>query len=288
MSALLGFIGVFGFGITLIVLIIKVIKRKSLKKTALVLAGCVVCFVVALLIYTPSPQIEEGIAANKSPLGETTMNEPSVEKDESFFEQKTEISELPTQIDTTMITTLMSKGYDVEQASAIQKILNTIGVTAINIQHMSGKASTGLNAVVCYPNGLTEENRRFYFTTDNGVLFYAGFLNDDLYDSEKGGYLKSYQDVHVPETEVDFDTYSELQIRAAEAIESYLTVPSSMNIHDFSWAVGRSDDKYQIIGSLSSQNAFGVKKDMSFTVWFVDNKGNFEVEGIAIDGKRVR
>lgn len=192
------------------------------------------------------------------------------------------------EISTSMIETLVQAGYSVEQASEIQKILNTVSITSITIENMTGKADSGLNAVVCYPNGYTERNRRFYFTTEDGVLFYAGFLNEDLYDAEKGGFLKSYTDVHVPETKITLETYDKLRGLAEEAVKSYLNYPSSADFGAFDWGIGRSNDKYKIQGKVSAQNGFGVEEDLYFGVWFIVNGDSFDIEGIEINGTRVK
>jgi len=191
-------------------------------------------------------------------------------------------------IDADMIKVLKDAGYTLEQASDIQKILNTIGIQSIEIYIMTGVATEGLNAVSCYPNGIKEQSSRFTFTTDNGILFYAGFLGDDLYDSELGGYLKSYEDVHVPETEIDIDTYDKLLILAIDNVKNYLNHPSSASFNNFAWGIGRSDDKYKIIGEVEAQNSFGVKDDLIFSVYFIQTDGKFLIEGIVIDGIRVK
>ena len=128
--------------------------------------------------------------------------ETNSNKDNGAFIVPTEpLSDLE-QIDSTVTDTLIATGYSIDHASAIQEILNTVGITEIEIESMTGEAESGLNSVVCYPNGYTDKDRRFFFTTEDGVLFYAGFSGEDLYDSENGGFLKNYSDVHVPEKEV--------------------------------------------------------------------------------------
>jgi hypothetical protein len=75
---------------------------------------------------------------------------------------------------------------------------------------------------------------------------------------------------------------------AIESIKSHLSFPSSSDFHAFSWGIGRSDDKYKIQGVVTAQNAFGVKDDLSFAVYFISINGSFSIEGIVIDGTRVR
>ena len=188
-------------------------------------------------------------------------------------------------IDTSMIDTLVELGYSNKQASDIKEILNTIGIDEISVYGKTGEAQKGLNAVVCYANGSKDGDRRFRFTTEDGVLFYAGFLDEDLYDTSKGGFLKKYQDVHIPESYVSGSVYSTLQNMAVEKIKTYLNHPLTADFGAFDWRVGRKDELYMIRGTVEAKNSFGVKDELFFNVWFED-KGDesFVITNVAIDG----
>ncbi len=228
----------------------------------------------------------ESVAVPPTPSPVTPAPSQQVPDDGEYKTPDEPLEELE-EIDTDMTAELMSAGYSLEHASQIQEILNAVGIESIKIENMSGKAEDGLNAVICFPNGYSDRDRRFYFTTDGGVLFYAGFLDEDLYDSDKGGYLKSYGDVHVPETDIDLETYEELRELAISAVEGCLTVPGSASFSQTAWGVGRSDDHYQIIGRVTADNMYGVSREIPFSVWFASESGEFVVEGVALDGVRV-
>lgn len=232
--------------------------------------------------------IESSIAVSSDSVPSGLSESPSVfESENAYAAPETELEVLEG-IDSAITTTLLQAGYSIEHASQIQEILNQVGITSIVIENMTGEAETGLNSVVCYPNGYTDRNRRFFFTTENGVLFYAGFSDEDLYDSEKGGYLKSYEDVHVPETEITTAVYDELRGLAEEDVKSCLNNPQTADFGLLDWGIGRSDDKYQLIGRVSAENSFGVEKEMPFSVWYTDNNGEFTLDGVSIDGVRVK
>lgn len=219
----------------------------------------------------------------------TLPEEENIEKEDSdiYDAPIAQLEELE-QIDCAISRTLTDAGYTVEHASAIQEILNTVGIESIEIDNMTGEAEDGLNSVTCYPNGYEDRDRRFFFTTEDGVLFYAGFSDEDLYDSESGGYLKNYSDVHIPEKDVTLEVYEELRTLATEEVKKCLNYPASANFNALDWGVGRSDDKYQIIGNVSAENGAGVEKEMAFSVWFVSEGDGFAVEGIALDGIRIK
>ena len=209
------------------------------------------------------------------------------DENNAYFESQSQLESLD-EINTQISDVLLEKGYTLEHATEIQEILNTVGITSIDIENMTGQPEEGLNSVVCYPNEYTEQDRKFWFTTENGVLFYAGFANEDLYDSQNGGYLKNYNDVHIPEKEVTWEVYDELRTLAAEEVKACLNYPNSADFGTLDWRVGRNDDKYQIIGSVMAQNALGVAKEINFSVWFKLNGEQFLTEGVALDGVRVK
>lgn len=217
--------------------------------------------------------------------GETSVPTEVNEKNAVFKVPDEELENLE-QIDSQITSVMISAGYTMEHASFIQEVLNAVGIESIEIENMTGEAEEGLNSIVCYPNGYTERDRRLFFTTDNGIIFYAGFSDEDLYDN--GQYLKNYGDVHVPEKEITLDVYSEIQEFATKSVESYLNYPNSADFSAFDWAAGRSDDKYMVIGKVKAQNGFGVKEEIPFTVWMRAEDESYALEGVALNGVRVK
>ena len=183
-----------------------------------------------------------------------------------------------------IISVLTLKGYTDEQANKINKILDELGINSIEIYAMTGIPQKGLNAVICYPNGSNDDDHKFTFTTDNGEIFYVGFLGEDLYDSEKGGILKRYNEVHIPNNEVDSNAELSLMMAAEDVIKRYLNYPATADFHTMSWSFARSDDKYSASGTVSAQNAFGVEDEMPFTVYFELVNGKLKIEKVSLNG----
>lgn len=216
-----------------------------------------------------------------------TSGKTESDQNDGFYSDDTVEGELPA-VDSDIVEKLIATGYTVKHATQMQQILNTVGITSLEIYGTTGEAESGLNAMSCYANGSTEDNSRFTMTTEDGVVFYIGFLNEDLYDVEQGGFLKMYTDVHIPETEVDWDTFYALQDLAIKEVKTCLNYPDTANFKELSWAIGRSDDNYKIIGEVTAKNGFGVKDDIYFAVWFVNQNGTFVLEGVTLDGVRVK
>lgn len=182
-----------------------------------------------------------------------------------------------------LIETLTNLGYTYDHAADIEKILRTLGIENIEIYGSDGSNNdpeNGLYNVVCFPNGYTDDNRRFYFTTENGVVFYAGFRGEDLYDSEKGGFLKSYSDVHVPETKLDENTKVMLRDKSETVLDRYFKYTPYYD----AWAVGREDDNYATQCQAYAKNGFGQKDWVYAKVWYHYENGEFVVTAVSIDG----
>ena len=192
---------------------------------------------------------------NKTKNDEDKSEKEDNKKSDEFFTDDVVKGSLP-EIDNGIVDKLTEAGYTIEHATEIQGILNACGITSIDIYFQTGEAEKGLNAMSCYANGSKEDKSRFTVTTEDGVPFYVGFLNEDLYDKDQGGFLMKYTDVHIPETKVDMDTYTTLQGLAVKAVEGCLNYPTTANFKELSWGIGRSDDKYKIIGEVSAKKRF--------------------------------
>lgn len=187
-----------------------------------------------------------------------------------------------------MINELKNLEFNIEEATKIQSIFYKIGINSIsNIEKGLGDGIDKLQSFTAYANNDTK--KKFYFTIDNRKLYYAGFRDETLYDSTKGGILNNINNVHIPETSVDMSTYTTLQVKAQETVKQYLNYPNTSNFSLYDgWGIARSDDKYKIIGKVEAQNGFGVKSDINFSVWFTKINNDFTIEAIEMDGIRVK
>lgn len=201
-------IALIAFIVFLTLLVVNLIRKKPITKIAVALGASFWLAVISVftgaildpntdsnkVVIQPKTQEKTTPAETITEAATTTVAEttyvpvettvPETTADDSYITVSESLEALPS-IDTRITDILIEKGYSLEHASAIQKILNTIGIESLEIGSMTGDPESGLNSVVSYPNGYTDRDHRFYFTTDNGILFYTGFHDDDLYDSEK-------------------------------------------------------------------------------------------------------
>lgn len=194
-----------------------------------------------------------------------------------------------TNFDEAMINQFMRLGFNIEEATEMQNLFYKMGITSLsNIK--SSANNVDINKLVSFVAVANNDSKKtFYFTVENRKMFYAGFQDEDLYDSAKGGVLKNINDVHIPETKVAIAEYTELQDLAKKEVKNYLNYPDSANFPLYDgWGVGRNDNKYKIIGKVEAKNGFGVKEEISFSIWFIKENSSYIVEAVLIDGTRVK
>lgn len=185
---------------------------------------------------------------------------------------------------------LVSVGYSEEHASEIESVLNSVGITSIEIFSMSGEAENGLNAMSCYPNGSNEDAGRFTVTTENGVVFYVGFRDEDLYDSSQGGVLKQYSEVPIPETDVSSAAETSLMMMAEEVAAQIANYPATVKFNTFAWGFWRNDRVYAVQGTFTCTNAFGVEEEhvLRLVCEASEDNSSISAKEVYLDGTLVR
>lgn len=243
------------------------------------------------VIFTMFVLASDYAETNNTQQPQNVNKEETKNNDENFFttdEEQKETDSITTDFGVETTTQLRELGFTVEEATSIYNIFIKIGINQIsNVKKGSGTGIDNLQSFVAIANN--DEKKKFYFTVEKRELYYAGFLDDTLFDSTKGGVLKSIDDVHIPNTDVDLETYSKLQVLSQDLVKQYLKYPKTAKfpLYD-SWGVGRRDDKYQVNGKVTAKNGFGVESEMNFSIWFIEKDNNFNVEAIIIDDTRVK
>lgn len=190
----------------------------------------------------------------------------------------TTMSEIETENDN-FVEKLVSFGFTEEDAVENAKILKQCGIPTIAVCEPTSDESID-NLVVF--RGKLDDDRTFWFTVENRKIFYVSLNGEDLYDEDKGGYLKNFNDVHIPETYVSVTVADTLRNKTESVLDSYFTSPRYYD----AWAYGREDDQYMVQcqatdGSVLTSNWIYCR------VWYEqqDNK-DFVVTGVQINGKQ--
>lgn len=152
----------------------------------------------------------------------------------------TTMSEISTENDT-FVEKLISFGFTEDEAMENAKILRQCGIPNIDICEPTDANAT-IDGLVAY-RGELDDDRTFWFTVDSRKIFYVSLNGEDLYDEDKGGYLKNFNDVHIPETYMSESTKMTLKNQTEPFLDKYF--PYDTRYYD-AWAVGREDDVFMV------------------------------------------
>lgn len=173
---------------------------------------------------------------------------------------------------------LVSFGFTEDEAAENAEILRQCGIPTIDICEPTSDNS--LDTVVSF-RGKLDDDRIFIFTVDNRKIFYVSLNGEDLYDADKGGYLKNFNDVHIPEKSVTTSDFNTLRDRTETLLDKYF---SSARYYD-AWAIAREDDNYMMYCQASDGSLL---TDYWYTcrVWYErQSNGDFKAIGVQINGK---
>lgn len=270
------------------IVVLKKFNKKIVKIISIIIPTIII--ILGIVIVSSSPKIGNNVFSNadKRNLAKEELEnvyDEALYKKEDIIEN-TELTNKDFGED--MINNLTALGFTAEEATDIQSIFYKIGITSIsNVQASNDESIDKLTAFVGYANG--NEQKKFWFTIEKRQLIYAGFRDETLYDTSKGGILKNINDVHIPETKVDMETYTTLQVKAQDAVKQYLNYPDTANFPLYDgWGIARNDNDYKINGKVNAKNAFGVEDEINFSVWFNKLDNQFNVEAVELDGVRVK
>lgn len=177
---------------------------------------------------------------------------------------------------------LISFGFTEEEATENAKILIQCGIPTISVCEPTDPNAT-VDGLVSY-RGKFDDDRTIWFTVENRKIFYVSLNGEDLYDESKGGYLKNFNDVHIPESSVSVMVADELQNKTESVLDGYFT---SSRYYD-AWGFAREDNQYMVQcqatdGSMLTSNWLNCR------VWYEQqDNGDFVVTGVQINGKQYK
>lgn len=215
------------------------------------------------------------ISADDSTAETSTSTEDTTGDEVIGVETDEEIVEVPAD---TFIETLTSYGYTEDEATEITTILKTCGIPSL--QNLEQVSDNPLESVVAWRCKI-DNDRIWWFTTDNRELFYVAYNDDVLYDADNGGYLKNFNDVHIPETSVTNDEFLALRDQSEKVLDAHFSSPRYYD----AWGIAREDNTYMTYceatdGSLLTDYWY------QCYVWYEkQDSGEFVATGLKINGK---
>nr|DAQ36353.1 MAG TPA: hypothetical protein [Caudoviricetes sp.] len=174
---------------------------------------------------------------------------------------------------------LISFGMTEDEARAGREVLLMCGVENIDNCEPTDTSAT-VDGLVVFRE-VVDKDRVFWFTVDNREIFYVSLNGTDLYDVDKGGFLMKIDDVHVPESSVEYSVYRQLQDKTERVLDQYFV---NARYYD-GWGIGRADENYMVQCEVYASNALKMKDWVPAKVWYEDQgNGEFIVTGVQIDG----
>lgn len=293
--ALVGMISMIGAPVCLIGFLIQLMRKRPNKRIWGILTICyVILFLVCILIPTGNDDLDEG-----QPAVETTVeteaassenskpDETSVTETESSESSKSEFEVVAESTDVTMTDIesdgiaekLMEFGMTAEEAQRGREILIGCGVESIDNCEPTSEDAT-IDGLVMFREEI-DKDRVFWFTVDNREIFYVALNGNDLYDADKGGFLMTIDEVHIPDSSMTEDVKLNLLDLTEQVLDQYFT---SAKYYD-AWGFARSDSDYMVQCDVYASNALKVNSWVQAKVWYTaSGDGNFEVTGVMIDG----
>lgn len=109
-----------------------------------------------------------------------------------------------------------------------------------------------------------------YTTMDMKVESIKLDLSTDLYK-------RGYEPYNILDYIVDESILSQLKILAEDQVTNRLNFPATANFPWLNWSCGREKDLYTVANSVTSQNAFGVKEEIPFSLTYNVKDGKAEL-----------
>lgn len=190
--------------------------------------------------------------------------------------------ELPTIESDNLVNELIEIGFTIEEATKYREIFLKCGIESIEGAKPTSPTAT-IDDLVAY-RIVMDDKRTMWFTIDKRELFYIALNGTDVYDTSKGGFLISIDDVHIPESEITESVKTELELRTQLLLEPYFVKALWFS----SFAFGRSDDNYVVRCEVYAENRMGFKNTVMAFVYYEDNGTEFVVTAISIDGVRYK
>ena len=181
-----------------------------------------------------------------------------------------------------LVNELKEIGFTDEEADEYRKVFLKCGINSILGAEPTSTTAT-IDDLVAY-RMVMDDDRTVWFTIDKRELFYIALNGTDVYDADKGGFLISIDDVHIPENDISIEVGGELELKTRSVLDQYFV--NALGYSNF--AFSRSDDKYAVRCEVRAENRLGVKDTILAFVYYEYNGTEFIVTAVSIDGVRYK
>lgn len=270
------FICMIGVPITLIGFLIQLSRKKANKKTwGITLIGFLVVTIICFII-TPVSDDED----KQADIYEQATINSSTETVSDSVETTPTDDEIEEIVSVDFVEKLMSFGLTEKEADEANEILLKCGVPSIDNCKPTDNTAT-VDGLIVFLAEL-DDSRTVWFGIENREIFYVALNGEDLYDKDKGGFLKNFDNVHIAETDIS----SSEKLKLQELSESILNRYYGYDVRYYdAWGFGRRDNEYMAQCQASDGSLFTNVWEYCY-VWFErQDDGEFRATNVKINGQ---
>ncbi|ENZ13226.1 hypothetical protein HMPREF1090_02959 [[Clostridium] clostridioforme 90A8] len=264
--------------------IISGFSKKRFPGWICVILACVFVFAGAMSMPASDAPSESEFTADISaeePQTSSSKNDNASVDDEAIVQGELSDSTQAEIVDDGIIEKLKSFGFTDEEAAEARELFIMCGVTNIDACEPTDSNAT-IDGLASF-RAVWDADRTFWFTVDHREVFYMSLNGTDVYDKDQGGFLINVNDVHVPESTVTAEVFSDLQNRAEAELDKYFIYTPYYD----AWGMAREDDNYMIQCQADAKNRLGTKRWVTCIVWFEADGDDFRITGVSIDGQQM-
>lgn len=264
--------------------IISGFSKKRFPGWICVILACVFVFAGAMSMptsYATSGSESSAETSTEEPRTSSSETGNASADDEAIVQGEISESTQAEIVDDGIIEKLKTFGFTDEKAAEARELFIMCGVTNIDACEPTDPNAT-IDSLASF-RAVWDDDRTFWFTVDHREVFYMSLNGTDVYDKDQGGFLINVNDVHVPESTVTAEVFSDLQNRAEAELDKYFIYTPYYD----AWGVAREDDNYMIQCQADAKNRLGTKRWVTCRVWFEDDGDDFKFTGVSIDGQQM-
>ena len=215
----------------------------------------------------------------------TIPREESISNNDDFIKGdsgEVDSGKLPSVEFDNLVNELIKIGFTTEEATKYREVFLKCGIHSIAAAESTNPSAT-IDELVAY-RAVLDKDRTLWFTIEKRELFYIALNGVDVYDTSKGGFLITIDDVYIPESEITLATAATLRDKTERVLEPYFINA----LYYDGWRYGRSDENYMVQCEVYAKNRLGIKDWIFAKVWYKYDGKEFVVTAIVIDGIRYK
>lgn len=241
--------------VSLVMWVVKKLRKKPTKKAKRALLVSVVCFAVfSIAGALTDPEIE------KQPQGTVDIEEPV---EESKHQEQTDADIV----------------VDGETIYGFYDVIDAVGIDRVDTKYI--KKTDDWRLGPCYKFSTEGTTARVNCNMDGTVNYLEVGSGIILYQ-------QGYEPWNIEDFIVSDDVKLTITMMAEDAVKQCLNYPATADFPLFDWSYGRRFNRYTVRSKVTAKNGFGVESEMPFAAGFWVEDGTAKLIYLEVDGSVVK